>query len=176
MTNATAEMIGIQNMIHDLGRQPTGVVYADSAAALAIADRKGTGKLRHICRFVMAPGATDRGHDGLDAPVRSSAGRSPPSREKTNSIQYNSSDIRAPELVCIEIHRSTLINPYFRWTLALREELGARSTVAQVQFAFFYSGPRGTDFRTFGRFCIDFAASYHLQLKRCAFLFFVLSY
>ena len=109
-----------------------------------------------LCRFVMAPGATDRGHDGLDAPVRSSAGRSPPSREKPNSIQYNLSDIRAPELFFIEIHQSTFINPYFRWTLAQREELGARSTVAQVQFAFFYSGPRGTDFRTFGRFCIDF--------------------
>ena len=48
MTKATAETIGIINMIQDLGRQMTGVVYADSSAALAIADRKGSGKLRHI--------------------------------------------------------------------------------------------------------------------------------
>ena len=48
MTKATAEMIGILNMIRDLGQQPAGVVYADSSAALAIADRKGSGKLRHI--------------------------------------------------------------------------------------------------------------------------------
>ena len=48
MTKATAETIGIINMIHDLGRQMTGVAYADSSAALAIADRKGSGKLRHI--------------------------------------------------------------------------------------------------------------------------------
>ena len=48
MTKATAETIGIINMIQDLGRQMTGVVYADSSAALAIADWKGSGKLRHI--------------------------------------------------------------------------------------------------------------------------------
>ena len=48
MTKAVAETIGIVNMAQDLGRALRGVVYADSSAALAIADRKGAGKLRHI--------------------------------------------------------------------------------------------------------------------------------
>lgn len=48
MTKATAETMGILNMIQDLGEQRKGIVYADSSAALAIADRKGSGKLRHI--------------------------------------------------------------------------------------------------------------------------------
>ena len=32
----------------DLGAESSGVVYADSSAALAIANRKGAGQLRHI--------------------------------------------------------------------------------------------------------------------------------
>ena len=36
------------NMVRDLGEKKHGIVYADSSAALAIADRKGSGKLRHI--------------------------------------------------------------------------------------------------------------------------------
>ena len=48
MTKAVAETMGICNMIRDLGVEKRGVVYADSSAALAIADRKGSGKLRHI--------------------------------------------------------------------------------------------------------------------------------
>ena len=48
MTKATAETMGIISMIKDLGHDMKGVVYADSSAALAIADRKGSGKLRHI--------------------------------------------------------------------------------------------------------------------------------
>ena len=48
MTKATAETIGVLHMIQDLGRKMKGVVYADSSAALAIADRRGSGKLRHI--------------------------------------------------------------------------------------------------------------------------------
>ena len=48
MTKAVAETMGIANMIRDLGHDKKGVVYADSSAALAIADRKGSGKLRHI--------------------------------------------------------------------------------------------------------------------------------
>ena len=32
----------------DLGRDSSGILYADSSAALAIAKRKGAGKLRHI--------------------------------------------------------------------------------------------------------------------------------
>ena len=35
-------------MLKDLGEIQTGTVLADSTAALAIADRKGSGKLRHI--------------------------------------------------------------------------------------------------------------------------------
>ena len=48
MTKAVAETMGIVNMAKDLGQDLRGVVYADSSAALAIADRKGSGKLRHI--------------------------------------------------------------------------------------------------------------------------------
>ena len=48
LTKATAETMGILSMIRDLGRSLKGVVYADSSAALAIADRLGSGKLRHI--------------------------------------------------------------------------------------------------------------------------------
>ena len=48
MTKAIAETMGIGNMVKDLGHDMKGVVYADSSAALAIADRKGSGKLRHI--------------------------------------------------------------------------------------------------------------------------------
>ena len=35
-------------MLQDCGRDKSGVLYADSSAALAIAKRKGAGKLRHI--------------------------------------------------------------------------------------------------------------------------------
>ena len=35
-------------MMNDLGVEKGGVVYADSSAALAVAKRKGAGKLRHI--------------------------------------------------------------------------------------------------------------------------------
>ena len=48
MTKAVAETLGIINMIKGLGHSMTGCVYADSSAALSIADRKGSGKLRHI--------------------------------------------------------------------------------------------------------------------------------
>ena len=48
MTKAISETMGIGNMAADWGRKIKGVVYADSSAALAIADRKGSGKLRHI--------------------------------------------------------------------------------------------------------------------------------
>ena len=48
MTKATAETMGVVSMIQDLGCNVKGIVYADSSAALAIADRKGSGKLRHI--------------------------------------------------------------------------------------------------------------------------------
>ena len=35
-------------MLRDYGAESGGIVYADSSAALAIAKRKGAGKLRHI--------------------------------------------------------------------------------------------------------------------------------
>ena len=35
-------------MMRDFGVEKRGVIYADSSAALAIAKRKGAGKLRHI--------------------------------------------------------------------------------------------------------------------------------
>ena len=35
-------------MLRDWGRETTATLYADSSAALAIAKRKGAGKLRHI--------------------------------------------------------------------------------------------------------------------------------
>ena len=39
---------GIKSMMHDLGRNKSGIWFADSTAALGIAKRKGAGKLRHI--------------------------------------------------------------------------------------------------------------------------------
>ena len=35
-------------MLQDWGQEKSGVLFADSSAALAIAKRKGAGKLRHI--------------------------------------------------------------------------------------------------------------------------------
>ena len=48
LVKCSAEMLGIRSAMHDLGAESSGVVYADSSAALAIANRKGAGKLRHI--------------------------------------------------------------------------------------------------------------------------------
>ena len=48
MAKCTAECIGIQSMLRDWGMEHSGIIYADSSAALAIAKRKGAGKLRHI--------------------------------------------------------------------------------------------------------------------------------
>ena len=62
MTKATAELLGLLHMVRDLGRRMKGVVYADSSAALAIADRKGSGKLRHInIRMLWIQEKQDRG-------------------------------------------------------------------------------------------------------------------
>ena len=44
----SAELLGIRGAISDFGVESIGVVYADSSAARAIANRKGAGKLRHI--------------------------------------------------------------------------------------------------------------------------------
>jgi hypothetical protein len=48
MCKLAAELLGVLSMLKDLGEEKTGSVLADSTAALAIADRKGSGKLRHI--------------------------------------------------------------------------------------------------------------------------------
>ena len=48
MVKGSAELLGLRSMMLDLGRDSSGVVYAESSAALAIAKRKGAGKLRHI--------------------------------------------------------------------------------------------------------------------------------
>ena len=48
MVKCTAEMLGIKSLMKDWGRDKSGILYADSTAALGIAKRKGAGKLRHI--------------------------------------------------------------------------------------------------------------------------------
>ena len=48
MCKLAAEMIGIGSLAADLGKDLKVVMYADSSAAIAIAKRKGAGKLRHI--------------------------------------------------------------------------------------------------------------------------------
>ena len=40
--------MGIQPVLRDWGKEVSTILYADSSAALAIAKRKGAGKLRHI--------------------------------------------------------------------------------------------------------------------------------
>ena len=48
MCKLAAEMIGIGSLAADLGRDTKIIMYADSSAAIAIAKRRGSGKLRHI--------------------------------------------------------------------------------------------------------------------------------
>ena len=48
LVKCTAESMGIKAMTRDWGRDMSGLLFADSSAALAIAKRKGAGKLRHI--------------------------------------------------------------------------------------------------------------------------------
>ena len=48
MTKLMAEIIGLRQLSFEWGCPVRGRVYADSTAALAIAKRKGCGKLRHI--------------------------------------------------------------------------------------------------------------------------------
>ena len=48
MTKLIAEMIGLRQLSFEWRHPVCGGVYADSTAALAIAKRKGCGKLRHI--------------------------------------------------------------------------------------------------------------------------------
>ena len=48
LVKCSAELLGAKSMMKDFGMDKGCVVYADSSAALAIAKRKGAGKLRHI--------------------------------------------------------------------------------------------------------------------------------
>ena len=48
MVAASAETIGIVSLWRDMGVDAVGEVYADSSAALGIAQRQGMGKVRHI--------------------------------------------------------------------------------------------------------------------------------
>ena len=48
LVKCSAELLGVRSMLRDCGVESEGVVYADSSAALAIARRKGAGKMRHI--------------------------------------------------------------------------------------------------------------------------------
>ena len=45
---ASAEAIGVAQMVGEMGRGITGEVFVDSSAALAVVNRKGNGKLRHV--------------------------------------------------------------------------------------------------------------------------------
>ena len=48
LVKCSTELMGIRSLLKDFGVESEGVVYADSSAALAIAKRKGAGKMRHI--------------------------------------------------------------------------------------------------------------------------------
>ena len=48
LVKCSVELLGVRSMLRDFGRDSEGVVYADPSAALAIARRKGAGKMRHI--------------------------------------------------------------------------------------------------------------------------------
>ena len=48
LVKCSAELLGFRSVMCDLGAESSGVAFADSSAALAIASRKGAGKLRHM--------------------------------------------------------------------------------------------------------------------------------
>ena len=48
LVKCSAELLGMRSAMKDWGVESSGVVYADSSAALAIANRRGAGKLRHV--------------------------------------------------------------------------------------------------------------------------------
>ena len=48
LVKCSAELMGMRSAMRDWGVESSGVVCADSSAALATANRKGAGKLRHI--------------------------------------------------------------------------------------------------------------------------------
>ena len=48
MVAASSETLGIIGLLKDMGCDAIGEVYCDSSAALGIAQRQGSGKLRHV--------------------------------------------------------------------------------------------------------------------------------
>ena len=48
MAKLSAEALGLISLARDLGEEKIGKVWADSSAAIAIVNRLGAGKLRHI--------------------------------------------------------------------------------------------------------------------------------
>ena len=48
LVKAAAETIGMIQMAEGLGDAATAEVFVDSSAALSVAQRKGTGKMRHV--------------------------------------------------------------------------------------------------------------------------------
>ena len=48
MVKTAAGVVGVLGMMGDWDHKGRAVIYADSSAALGIADRRGSGKLRHI--------------------------------------------------------------------------------------------------------------------------------
>ena len=48
LVKAAAETIGMIQMAEGLGDTATAEVFVDSSAALSVAQRKGTGKMRHV--------------------------------------------------------------------------------------------------------------------------------
>ena len=48
MAAASAETLGVIGLCRDMGMEVAGEVYADSSAALGIAQRSGVGKVRHL--------------------------------------------------------------------------------------------------------------------------------
>ena len=48
LVKCSAELLGVRSMLRDLVVETSGVIYADSSAPLAVAKRKGAGKLRHL--------------------------------------------------------------------------------------------------------------------------------
>eukprot|EP00973_Karenia_brevis_P063252 8794747-Karenia_brevis.AAC.1 len=48
LVKTSAELMGTASMARDWGEEKKGAVMVDSSAALAVAERKGSGKLRHI--------------------------------------------------------------------------------------------------------------------------------
>ena len=59
LVKCSTELMGIRSLLRDFGVDSEGIVYADSTAALAIANRKGAGNMRHInihCSWTTALG------------------------------------------------------------------------------------------------------------------------